>query len=424
MIAQPLTRRIVIAFTLMTLVVSGLFSISIIGVMLFTEEHLVSQTLDRELNGLLYNLIEEDPDDIAAIRVPYGSAFYTSQIGGIPIPEKFHNMDIGFSEIVDGNEAFYAYKKEFNGNHYILIQDQDEFEAHENAMKTIVFISFLASVFIAWVLGLFVARKAISPVILLSKQVKQKAAYGASSENLAPDYPKDEVGDLAAAFDGAMDAVVQSLWREQLFTSDVSHELRTPLMIIGSSCELLKKSSLTKSQGGHIERISSAAEDMSGLVKTFLILARSDLGELDANSAKTLNEVAEDQYKYWLPLMKKEGLIFNLEKSDIQLEIYNETLLSTVIRNLLRNALHYTETGEIKLVVGPNSFYVKDTGIGIAENEKGNIFDAFFRGSAAHGHGLGLGLSLVQRICTRQNWLVSVEQNPNKGSTFKIIMNA
>ncbi|MCP6133896.1 ATP-binding protein, partial [Klebsiella pneumoniae] len=92
------------------------------------------------------------------------------------------------------------------------------------------------------------------------------------------------------------------------------------------------------------------------------------------------------------------GLAFDYQPGPDQDDRYNAPFLRSVMGNLLRNALHYTDSGRIRLVVRERSFLVEDSGVGIPEEDREAMFRAFVRGPAKRGDGLGLGLSLVQRI--------------------------
>lgn len=90
--------------------------------------------------------------------------------------------------------------------------------------------------------------------------------------------------------------------------------------------------------------------------------------------------------------------------------------------NLLRNALHYTESGFVRLVIGSGEFRVEDSGNGIPLEQHELIFQPFIRGTQARGDGLGLGLSLVKRICSKQGWTISVHNLPNGGACFNVTL--
>jgi len=111
-------------------------------------------------------------------------------------------------------------------------------------------------------------------------------------------------------------------------------------------------------------------------------------------------------------------LIF--EPGSPQSTSYNATLLHAVMGNLLRNALHYTEHGFIRLTLTGNGFLVEDSGVGIPEEKREAMFEPFVRGTEKRGEGLGLGLSLVQRICENQGWSVSLTTMEPNGCRFEV----
>ncbi|MDO9624612.1 MAG: HAMP domain-containing sensor histidine kinase [Pseudomonas sp.] len=414
---QPLLRRIVIAFVLMTLVVSGVFALSIVAIVHFVEEHLVSQELDRELSIV----VNEDLRRGERPRLDSSTRFFASHLPDYPVPQQFAKAQDGFSEVVEGDQAFYVLKRSDNAQSVMLVQEQHEFEAREQVLFNVVLAGFLLSVLAAWGLGWLLARRVMAPVIRLANQVRHRDQLHALAPALAPEYPDDEVGHLAAAFDSTLGQLRHSLERERLFTSDVSHELRTPLMIIASSCELLAEvSTLDARQREQVQRIARASEEMRDLVQTFLILARTRPEESSQGGSATLAAIAEEQGSRWAPLMREKGLQFQLIEQGRDVAQYNQTFLRTVISNLLRNALHYTEQGAVRLILENGSFRVEDSGVGIPLDQQEQMFQPFVRGAQARGEGLGLGLSLVKRICAHQGWAVQVRDLPPQGSVFEV----
>jgi signal transduction histidine kinase len=238
---------------------------------------------------------------------------------------------------------------------------------------------------------------------------------------LAPDYAADEVGELAVAFDATLGRLRQALTRERLFTSDVSHELRTPLMILASSCELLLENPGLDQRGrAQVERIARACEEMRELVQTFLMLARAQREDASMSPQQSLGQVAEGLLGLWREPIESKGLELIFEPGNPDAKGYNATFLHAVMGNLLRNALHYTERGFIRLTLTGTGFLVEDSGVGIPEEKREAMFEPFVRGTEKRGEGLGLGLSLVQRICENQGWSVSLTTMEPSGCRFQV----
>ncbi|NCD24142.1 MAG: HAMP domain-containing histidine kinase [Deltaproteobacteria bacterium] len=409
----PLARRIVLAFVLMTALVSGLFSWGIYGTVLFVEEHLVSKELEGELASAL--------EDMAAGRPPRLDArtrLLSSDSTDHPIPDRFRALPEGFTEIANEREAVYVFLRDVGETRHALIQEQSEFEAREHVLFNVALAGFLLCVAGSWALGEFMAARVMEPVTRLARRVQ-----GADRRApLAPEFADDEIGRLAATFDAAFAQLRQALDRERLFTSDVSHELRTPLMVIASSCELLRESSLTPDQQTQIRRIESATGDMRTLIQAFLLLARSQVRENAAEERITLLQAARDQALHWKTRFRDKGLEFSIIEEETDTGRYNQTFLNTVLSNLLRNAWHYTDRGQVRLVLGRDGFRVEDSGPGIPDEDRERIFDPFVRGSHTRGEGLGLGLSLVQRICAHQGWTITATAMTPRGSCFKIAL--
>lgn len=413
---QPFARRIVIAFVLMTVLVSGAFSAGIVAVVYAIERQLVSDEMHRDLK----TIVQQDLNQGRAPRLGPKTQFYAANLAGYAIPERYRRFTEGFTEVDEEEPAYYAYVLDLNGRRYVLIQDQSEFEAREQVLFNVVLAGFICAVLSAWGLGRVLAGKVMAPLSRLARQVQHGDQLQPLAPPLAPDYPDDEVGQLAAAFDATLGKLRQSLERERLFTSDVSHELRTPLMVIATSCELLQQAALGTRQQTQLERIERAAGEMRDLVQTFLQLAREQSDERQLAATSSLAQVAERQCAHWREVISDKGLAFERCDEGADDGRYNPTLLATVMANLLRNAWHYTESGYVRLVLENGGFRVEDSGAGIPADQREAIFEPFVRGAEARGEGLGLGLSLVRRICLQQGWNIAVGNRPAGGSCFRV----
>ncbi|MCO7554805.1 sensor histidine kinase [Metapseudomonas otitidis] len=419
---QSLARRIVIAFTLMTVLVGGTFSLGIIEVVHVIEEQLISRDLSNELDRVLEQNIYQGRPPI----LDSDTRFYMDDGGHnrYSMPESYRELSEGFHEIFEGALSYHALVRDVHGRRYMLLQDQSDFEDRERVLYGVVLVGFVLSVLLSAVLGWLLARKVIEPVVRLARQVRHRDQLLGLAPPLAPDYATDEVGQLAQAFDDTLGRLHQVLTRERLFTSDVSHELRTPLMVMASSCELLEENhSLDARAQAQVERIARASEEMRDLVQTFLMLARARQEEVNLGPQASLREVADELDALWRPAIEDKGLAFTYLPGEAASEVrYNAAFLRSVMGNLLRNALHYTDSGSIRLELSGAAFVVQDTGVGIPEEDREAMFQPFVRGGAKRGDGLGLGLSLVQRICDNQGWSIALTAVEPNGCRFEVVL--
>jgi signal transduction histidine kinase len=154
-------------------------------------------------------------------------------------------------------------------------------------------------------------------------------------------------------------------------------------------------------------------------VETFLMLARASDAQGNGPRA-TLKDVADGLVEIWGRLIREKGLDFIYDSERAPTQLYNQTLLQSVMGNLLRNAWHYTDHGFIRLTLGEQGFSVEDSGIGIPDDKREAMFQPFVRGDQNRGVGLGLGLSLVQRICNTQQWRVTLSARQPNGCCFAV----
>lgn len=413
---QPLGRRILLSFVLLTVLVAGFNAWAIIAVVHLVEEDLIGDEMRGEMAMVETVYLTEGrlPD------VSGGSALYVPTLKPQVLPPALDGVQPGYQEVVGENGAWHVLVTEIEGHRFILARNQDAFEAREQMLYKVVAGAFLFAVALALLIGRLTVRRVIDPVIRLAGQVRGRDSMHGLAPPLAPEYGDDELGQLAGAFDQAFGQLRRAIERERLFTSDVSHELRTPLMIVGTSAELLLRGELSGRARRQVERIAKAAGEMRALVEVFLQLARAQAAPAAPEAAVSLAAMAAEQGEVWGPEITARGLAFVVVSEAAMPGVWHATLLRAVMGNLLRNASHYTERGQIRLILDAGGFRVEDSGPGIAADERERLFDSFVRGSAARGEGLGLGLSLVRRICEQQGWRIEAHNLAGGGSCFSV----
>lgn len=417
---QSLAQRIIIAFALMSALVAGAFAMGIVATVHLVEEKLISAGLGGDLQRLL---LMDSVSDWNHRPEPDQLFYFSGGPGDFELPKDLRHLERGFHEVFREQLSYHAMVEIVDGRHYVLLQDQSDFEERERVLFAVVLVGFVLSLALAVFLGWVLARRVMAPVVRLARQVRHRDQLLGLAPPLAPDYAADEVGELAVAFDATLGRLRQALTRERLFTSDVSHELRTPLMVLATSCELLLENPALDQRGRtQVERINRASEEMRELVQTFLMLARAQ--REDSGSPRlTLGQVAENLLGVWRGPIESKGLTLIFEPGQTAETLYNATFLTAVMGNLLRNALHYTDQGFIRLSLTATGFVVEDSGVGIPEEKREAMFEPFVRGNEKRGEGLGLGLSLVQRICENQGWTVSLSTMEPNGCHFEVELN-
>jgi signal transduction histidine kinase len=414
---KPLAARIVVAFVTLTMAISGLFALAVVGVVRWIENDVVNAALEQQLGTAIAHYHEQGhwPSFVP------GTDVYADGITA-PIPADFAQAPDGFSEQASASDDFFVVQRRIEGRRFVLVHNQSEFEAQERLLYVGVASAWLAAVLLAWAIGHFTARRVMAPVADLARKVRTPPLNAA--QPLVTEFADDEVGQLARAFDEALNAVRAALQRERLFTSDVSHELRTPLMVIASSAELLGVRTDDAYVKTQLTRINEAARDMDELVQTFLLLARSQGGHDFAGDKASVVSVARAQAAHWEPLLREKGLDFEWLCDGEPAGLYPAVLLRVVIGNLLRNAAHHTAQGRIVLRVDAAGVSVEDTGSGLPREVRAALFEPFVQGDVkrASGQGLGLGLSLVSRVAQAASWRITLDDRPEGGTHARIDM--
>ncbi|PPK67067.1 HAMP domain-containing protein [Actinokineospora auranticolor] len=231
------------------------------------------------------------------------------------------------------------------------------------------------------------------------------------------------------------------------FLANMSHELRTPLNSLLILAQLLAQNptrNLTPKQVEYAGIIHSAGSDLLQLINDILDLSKVEAGKMDVTPERVrVRQLLDYVEATFRPLTTQKSLGFGITTAaDVPSHLLtDDSRLRQVLRNLLSNAVKFTESGEVELVVdlaradelppqaaeyGPIvAFRVRDTGIGIAEEQLGSIFGAFQQADGTTSRkygGTGLGLSISREIAHLLGGAITAESAPGRGSTFTLYL--
>jgi len=219
------------------------------------------------------------------------------------------------------------------------------------------------------------------------------------------------------------------------FTSTVSHELRTPLASMKSTVDLVlgeAPGKLNEDQKKFLTKTKNNVDRLNRLINDILDLTKLESGKTELNlKFGNINQVILEAIEAHESAAKEKSLFLKAEVDENLPELpFDSDKLQQVFSNLLANAIKFTEQGGITVSSSNNQeknhveICIKDTGVGIKEEDKVKLFQKFQQlGDAAQrSGGTGLGLAICKEIVVRHGGKIWVESEPGKGSAFHFIL--
>lgn len=213
------------------------------------------------------------------------------------------------------------------------------------------------------------------------------------------------------------------------FFAAANHDIRQPLQAIGIYTQLLQMNVADEQTRQVVEQLQKTTVSLEQLVNQILEVTRLEMGQMvkELRTVK-LKSIFDDLAFEFEPLAKEKGLTFRVKAMDVNIKTDPELLLRA-LRNLLRNAVAYTQEGEILLAARLIShkwvnICIVDSGRGIAEKDQKRIFEFFYRSeqTSTDSQGYGLGLSIVRVIAQQLKCTVSMNSKLGRGSIFRLQM--
>lgn len=333
----------------------------------------------------------------------------TIQFGDFNAPPGFSDQTIN-----DYKWRFFVFLDPANG---IKVEVSERYDLrYELIIQLLSAFALLVLVFIPLILLIVWVgvRKALTPVIEISRDVDRRSTDDLTSIGM-PRLPV-EIAPLIEAFNRLLARIAESFRREREFTDHAAHELRTPLAAMKTQTQvLMKKARGMKECETGLENLQSSINRSSHLVEQLLSLARMQ-NESFRKARFNLSDCIHDCVdEYRVASGHKTPEI----RSNIQDDVYivgHEPSIEILVRNLLDNAVKYTTAGHITVELTRDAtLKISDTGPGLTNEDKKNVFDRFYRADKSGKTGSGLGLSISQCIASAHGVEIELYDNQPRG---------
>jgi len=249
-----------------------------------------------------------------------------------------------------------------------------------------------------------ILARALRPVAAMTSTAAEWSETAVDRRfNLGP--PHDELTQLAATLDRLLDRIAETLRREQRLTAEISHELRTPLARVAAEAELaLRRRRSPEEYEQALRAITRNADRLRRIIDALLETARTEAGgHRGVAGARTVAELAVEGCEQ---IAAERGVSVTIDEPGPRAGLsvaVDADVASRVLQPVVENACRYSRTRVTVLITrteGSVEFVISDDGRGVADTERGTIFDPGRRGDGARGRtdGAGLGLPLSRRL--------------------------
>jgi signal transduction histidine kinase len=293
-------------------------------------------------------------------------------------------------------------------------------------------VGILLAVLLSSFGGYLLAHRALSPVADITETAKRIRASNLSDRIPLHGGGEDELSDLTKTINGLLDRIEESFRRERRFSANAAHELATPLATMRAELELALRT-LDGDQPLQRTLVASISDidQISTIVRSLLMLHSAEQLSDGPKARVDFTAIVRDQLGRFQDRADLQQVSLEFGTPPLFWVLADRKGLSTVIDNLMDNALKYTEPGgSIQVSLARDGLdaqlTITDTGIGFAPEAGKHLFDRFYRERAApvqNRDGSGLGLSIVAAVVASHEGRVwASSPGPGQGSTFGIAL--
>jgi signal transduction histidine kinase len=364
-------------------------------------EELTSHSLRSvaDSSGLLSTDVRDDPIALTVLRT------------GLPASGRVSREGHAYAE---------AAAPAGNGRVVLLSAPLSDALANVRLVRRYLVIAGSIALAVSWLAG-YLAALGITRRISRLEAAAERIAGGDFSEPVV-DPHRDEIGELARAFETMRQRLSQLDHARREFIANASHELRTPLFSLGGFLELFDDEDLDEStRREFLAEMRAQVERMTRLATDLLDLTRLDAGQLAVEAEDVdLAAVARTAADEFRAVAEAEGHELRPVADDMVNAVGDEQRILQIARILIENALRHTPRGTT-VSVGVRRWEaramleVRDDGPeGIPASERDSLFARFYRGQSSKASGSGLGLAIARELATKMGGTLRVESRPGQ----------
>ena len=343
-------------------------------------------------DALQNDIVKETPEMIKRILQRKNINFYVDEYQAIGLVYPFEGKDyVVTAAAYDG----YGY-------------------ANRDALRNMLILLFIGGLSVLVVVGYILSRSTLKPIRNIVKEA-EKITASHIDKRLPVKNEQDELGELSTTFNALLERLEKSFNSQKMFVSNVSHELRTPMAALTAELDLalLKERSSEQYQiaiGNALAKADYQSEQIT--------MEEVRLDELLLDARELVLKAHPD---YHIELVFEQ----EAEEDNVLTVIGNSYLLTTAFVNLVENNCKYSSNRTSSVLIAYWEQWaiirLSDTGVGMSDTDKENLFTLFYRGENKNiAPGNGIGMALTQKIIHLHKGELTVSSHKDEGTTFVV----
>jgi heavy metal sensor kinase len=436
-----------------------LVSLSLLGLVVVWQQGRIGlRRVDRELDDATATLVNMMRDELGETASPSAAALEVERLmaapgravaildgsgrtlaanwNGLTLPADFPGADGPQTWTADtprGSWRIHADLRTLDGSPFRLLVAAplaDVLRERREAQEA-MWIGIPLALLLAAGGGWWLASVGLRPITEMAGRAAALAPAG--MDDLGQSERRDEIGQLARAFNGLVARLRQTLQTQRRFMADASHELRTPVSVMQSAADVTLARD-GRSEGEYRDALDIVAVEsrrLGRLVEDMLVLARADAGGYPLRRVGLYLDELVAECVRTMEVVGRERCVTILLASAGEIPFTgDEDLLRRGILNLVQNAVQHTRQGgvvciEVSSTGGEIAIRIKDQGPGVPEGDRERIFSRFVQlDPSRRASGAGLGLPIARWIAETHGGTVTLDDSSPNGSTFVIRLHA